>query len=194
VRTFPIRSDAFVEALGAAYRLGTMPGRLLAIAFAISTTELAALIRRHGWTARAEGLWAPGTTPAERAAQIRSADAARQVALYGSATGVADVKTLRSRGWTVTRERRGVRVGNKLCSFVEMRAMADRERRLIEAGRPSEIDAIRRAMEPLEKAAAKERQGARNDLNGTSAKVSQKSPARSADKLAFAGVSTSAPV
>jgi ParB/RepB/Spo0J family partition protein len=55
---------------------------------------------------------------------------------------------------------------------------------------PSEIDAIRRAVEPIEKAAAKERQGARTDLDATSAKISHKSPQRSADKIgAFAGVS-----
>ena len=41
---------------------------------------------------------------------------------------------------------------------------------------PSEIDAIRRAMEPAEKAAAKRRQGARTDLQETSGKVSQMSP------------------
>lgn len=55
---------------------------------------------------------------------------------------------------------------------------------------PSEIDAIRRALAPKEKAAAKQRQGKRLDLGGTSAKLSHKSKERSADKIgAFAGVS-----
>jgi ParB/RepB/Spo0J family partition protein len=54
---------------------------------------------------------------------------------------------------------------------------------------PSEIDAIRRALEPIEKAAAKKRQGQRTDLKTTSAKLSQKS-IRASDKIgAFAGVS-----
>jgi ParB/RepB/Spo0J family partition protein len=49
---------------------------------------------------------------------------------------------------------------------------------------PSEIDAIRRAMEPIEKAAAKERMSE----GGKGAKISQ--PSRSTDKIgAFAGVS-----
>lgn len=55
---------------------------------------------------------------------------------------------------------------------------------------PSEIDAIRRSLEPVERTAAKARQGTRTDLNATSAKVSQKSPDRAVDKIgAFAGVS-----
>ena len=55
---------------------------------------------------------------------------------------------------------------------------------------PSEIDAIRRMLEPVEKAAAKARQGTRADLEATSANVSQKSPDRAADRIgAFAGVS-----
>jgi ParB-like chromosome segregation protein Spo0J len=52
---------------------------------------------------------------------------------------------------------------------------------------PSEIDAIRRALEPIEKAAAKERQGSRNDLRETFPEVGEQ---RARDKLgAFAGVS-----
>ena len=53
---------------------------------------------------------------------------------------------------------------------------------------PSEIDAIRRAMEPVEKAAARERQRASPGRGKKGAKVSQ--PFRATDKLgAFAGVS-----
>ena len=46
-------------------------------------------------------------------------------------------------------------------------------------------------MEPIERAAARERQGTRNDLESTSGKLSQKSePVRVRDKIgAFAGVS-----
>jgi N6-adenosine-specific RNA methylase IME4 len=52
---------------------------------------------------------------------------------------------------------------------------------------PSEIDAIRRALEPIEKAAAKERQGSRNDLRETFPEVDEQ---RARDKVgAFAGVS-----
>jgi hypothetical protein len=49
---------------------------------------------------------------------------------------------------------------------------------------PSEIDAIRRALEPVERAAAKERMSD----GGKGAKVSQ--PSRATDKIgAFAGIS-----
>jgi ParB/RepB/Spo0J family partition protein len=52
---------------------------------------------------------------------------------------------------------------------------------------PSEIDAIRRALEPQEKAAAKERQGARNDIRESFPDVGEQ---RVRDKIgAFAGVS-----
>jgi ParB-like nuclease domain len=52
---------------------------------------------------------------------------------------------------------------------------------------PSEIDAIRRALEPIEKAAAKERQGSRNDLRETFPEVGEQ---RARDSVgAFAGVS-----
>jgi len=49
---------------------------------------------------------------------------------------------------------------------------------------------LRRTMESKEKAAAKERQGTRTNLDPTCAKVSHKSKERAADKIAaFAGVS-----
>jgi N6-adenosine-specific RNA methylase IME4 len=52
---------------------------------------------------------------------------------------------------------------------------------------PSEIEAIRRAMEPIEKASAKERQGARNDLRETFPEVREQ---RARDRIGtFAGVS-----
>jgi ParB/RepB/Spo0J family partition protein len=52
---------------------------------------------------------------------------------------------------------------------------------------PSEIDAIRRALEPVEKAAAKERQGTRNDLVESFHNVER---GKTRDKIgAFAGVS-----
>jgi hypothetical protein len=128
--TFPTRSPEMVEQLGRAYALGTMPARLLAIAFAISTTELSDLVRRHGWQARATGLWAAGKTPRERAAEIRAAEAARVVELYGDA--LDDVRLLRRRGFVVVREGQRCRVGNMLCSLAALRAKAARERRLAE--------------------------------------------------------------
>jgi hypothetical protein len=109
----PVRSPEMIEQLGRAYALGTMPARLLAVAFAISTTELSDLVRRHGWKARAEGLWAPGKTPSERAAGIRAAEAARDRELYGDA--VDDVRLLRRRGFVVVREGAGFMVGNQQC-------------------------------------------------------------------------------
>jgi ParB family chromosome partitioning protein len=52
---------------------------------------------------------------------------------------------------------------------------------------PSEIDAIRRALEPIEKAAAKERQGTRTDLRENFPEVVGR---RARDQIgAFAGVS-----
>jgi hypothetical protein len=53
---------------------------------------------------------------------------------------------------------------------------------------PTEIDAIRRALEPIEKAAAKARQGARNDLRENCPDVGKEDRAR--DRIAaFAGIS-----
>ncbi len=58
---------------------------------------------------------------------------------------------------------------------------------------PPEIDAIRRAMQPAEQAAAKERQGERTDRKGTSGQLSQKSADRTRDRPGlFAGVSAPA--
>jgi hypothetical protein len=131
--TFPTRSPEMIEQLRCAYALGTMPARLLAIAFAISTTELSVLIRRLGWQTRATGLWAPGKTPSERAAEIRAAEAARAFELYGDA--VDDVRLLRQRGFVVVREGQRCRVGNMLCSLAALRAKAARQRRLMEAQR-----------------------------------------------------------
>jgi hypothetical protein len=130
----PTRAPEFVEQLGRAYALGTA-ARPLATLFGITPSELVDIARRQGWQTRAEGLWAPGKTARERAAEIRAAEAARQVELYGCAGGVDDVRTLRRRGFTVTREGNRYRVGNALCSLAELRAKAARERRLMQADR-----------------------------------------------------------
>jgi hypothetical protein len=70
----------------------------------------------------------------EAAAEARvraiAEDAARQKALYGK--HVDDVRVLRNRGFTVTAEKRGAYlVGNRPCSGDELKAKADRERRLM---------------------------------------------------------------
>jgi hypothetical protein len=132
-RTFPVRSADFIEQLGRAFVLGT-PTRAIAIMFAITTTELRHLVRREVWAARSETL--SNTTPSERAAAARAADAAHQVELYGDAATVDDVRLLRRQGFVVHREGQRCRVGNTLCSLADLRAKAARERRLMEADRP----------------------------------------------------------
>jgi len=117
----------FVEQLGQAYAVGTS-SRALCVAFSISTPKLEALIRQHGWTPRTEGLWAPGKTAAERAAEVRAAKAARERELYADA--VDDVRLLRSRGYVVVREGERCRVGNQLVTLAALRAKAAGERRL----------------------------------------------------------------
>lgn len=72
---------------------------------------------------------------AERAALDRAADSARQRTLYGEA--VEDVAYLRQRGFVVTREGEGVRVGNRLVSLEEVPALAARERNVAGEGEPS---------------------------------------------------------
>ena len=76
-------------------------------------------------------MWVPGKTAAERAAEVRAAEAAHQASLYGAA--VDDVALLRRRGYVVTREQDKVLVGNKLCTFEQMQSRAARERRLMAA-------------------------------------------------------------
>jgi hypothetical protein len=73
-------------------------------------------------------------TFAQRAAQNAADEAARERDLYNASA--ADMKLLRSRGFSVVREGEGVRVDNARCSFTEMKSKAARERRLLEAGRP----------------------------------------------------------
>ena len=126
----PVRSPEFIEQVRAAWALGT-PSRPLAVMFGITSTELSDLVRRNGWKPRTEGLWAPGKTPVERAAEIREAEAARQVELYGDA--VDDVRLLRQRGFFVVREGNRFRIGNAVCSLADLRAKAARERRLADA-------------------------------------------------------------
>jgi hypothetical protein len=126
----PTRSPEFVEQLGRAYALGTA-ARPLATLFGITPSELVDIARRQGWQTRAEGLWAPGTTSRERAAEVRAAEAARERELYGDA--VDDVRLLRRRGFVVTREGHRCRVGNMLCTLAALRGKAARERRLSDA-------------------------------------------------------------
>jgi hypothetical protein len=58
----------------------------------------------------------------------KAADAERERDLYGA--NVADVMYLRRRGFVVTRAGAGYLVGNAQCTTQQMRAKADRERRL----------------------------------------------------------------
>jgi hypothetical protein len=124
--TFPARSPEMIEQIRRAYAR-SLPARTIGLLFGLPNGEIYALVRRHGWAARSE------MTPCERANAARAAEAAREIELYGSAGGVDDVRTLRRRGFTVTRDGHRYRVGNALCTFEEMRAKAARERRLIEA-------------------------------------------------------------
>jgi hypothetical protein len=125
---FPTRSPELVEQIRHAYAMGTMSTRILALMFSISKSELSALVRQHGWTARAAGLYAPGKFFRERAAEIRANEAARERELYNGSA--ADVRLLRQRGFVVVRAGAGFMVGNQRCTFAQLEAKAARERRL----------------------------------------------------------------
>jgi hypothetical protein len=64
-------------------------------------------------------------------AENRAAEEQAYRALYGNHR--ADVDLLRRRGFVVTREGEGFRVGNKVVTAAELIAVADRERRLVGA-------------------------------------------------------------
>lgn len=132
LRTFPVRPEEVLAQIREAYERGSMPARFVAAMFAISTNELYELVKRQRWKPRAQGLYAPEKTPLERAAEIRAAEAARQVALYGDA--VDDVRLLRRCGYVVVREGERYRVGNSLCTLAALRAKAAREHRLLDGG------------------------------------------------------------
>lgn len=65
---------------------------------------------------------------AESAADQRRAEEQRTAALYGG--NADDVTLLRRRGFVVTRHADGFLVGNQHCTAAELRAKAQRERRL----------------------------------------------------------------
>lgn len=58
----------------------------------------------------------------------RDDQARREAELYGDLLN--DVRYLRGRGWVITREAGGFRVGNTLCDATEVRAKAAREREM----------------------------------------------------------------
>jgi hypothetical protein len=128
---FPTRSPETLEQIRRAYELGCLTARTVARTFGLASGGLFALVRCHGWAARSEGLYAPGTTARDRAIAVRAAEAAREVELYGDA--IADVRLLGQRGFVVVREGARCRVGNSLCTIAEMRAKAGCERRVLEA-------------------------------------------------------------
>jgi hypothetical protein len=125
-----------LEQIRAAYENGAMPMRATAVLLGMAAEKIRSLARQHGWAARSETMYAPGVTPRERADAMRAADRDRQLALYGDAATVTDVRFLRQQGFIVHREGAGARVANVLCTLAALRAKAARERRLLEAGRP----------------------------------------------------------
>lgn len=92
--------------------------------FGCSDSFIVRIARKHRWAARVRAVpTKPRTAPDYRAEMD-----ARHRQLYGDVAG--DVDYLRQRGFVVTREKSGYRVGNALCDLTELRAKADRERRL----------------------------------------------------------------
>jgi hypothetical protein len=139
-----------IEQIRCAYERGAMPCRTVGVMFGLANGKIYALVKAHGWAARSE------MTPCERANAARSAEAARAIELYGDA--IEDVRLLRQRGFVVVREGERCRVGNTLCTLAALRAKAARERRLLEADRPSDrsikIGEISRELEKAETLAA----------------------------------------
>lgn len=81
-------------------------------------------------------------TPAQNRAREAEEIAARDKKNYGDA--LPDVQLLRRLGYTVSAERGGIRVGNKLLSLDEVKAMGARERGLVEAA--SSTGPVRKAV------------------------------------------------
>lgn len=109
--------------------------------FRSSDHELRVLANRHGWPMRGKSSKPKALTlkkpPRRTEAQIRQQNLdetqARETALYGS--DMADVRYLQHLGYIIDRHgislaSRGVRVGNKIITFAQLREMAERERRL----------------------------------------------------------------
>lgn len=115
----------------------------------MSYDALVAMATAEGWPPR--GLRAPRPnaqksrnyklvprprTEAQVREDRRAEEAARELELYGR--DVADVATLRRRGFGINREGDRIRFGNSLITFAELREKADRERRLEAAAKPPE--------------------------------------------------------
>lgn len=142
------RSADEIARIGAAYCARIESVDAICRRFKSSRDEVTTLARRHGWPLR-QGVkvigaqktrsYKPLTRPrseAEQRAERIADEAARELELYGR--HVADVATLRRRGFGINREGDLIRFGNSLITFAELREKADRERRLEAAARPPE--------------------------------------------------------
>ncbi len=109
--------------------------------FDMGQYELYTLIDRQGWPMRGGGskahklatlTKAPPRPRTSRQVLLdqRAEDSQRNAFLYGDLLG--DVTLLRNRGFVVNRDPagRGIVVGNMICTADDVRAKADRERRL----------------------------------------------------------------
>lgn len=140
---FAERSPAEIARIHRAYIDNELPLKEICRRFNMTDHELTVIRDREGWKARGQSR-KPRISSHRRVlpkrrteAQARAdnlADAqARDVSLYGK--DLADVRYLRWRGFVIDRHdihptSQGVRVGNQIVTFAQLREKADRERRL----------------------------------------------------------------
>ena len=87
-------------------------------------------------------------TQGEILLERRAEEEARNLELYGADLG--DVQYLRRKGFTINREGAGLRIGNQLTDFAELRRKAARERRLDAVNMPPAVlEAKRKGGKPL---------------------------------------------
>lgn len=144
-------SAEVIERIGKAYCDREISIADICRRFNTSPTDVVQFARLYGWPQRGRGSKPkhrsilktrqprPYRGAAEWAADQRAEEEKRQANLYG--LQVDDVALLRRRGYGVTREGAGVRIGNQLCTFAQLREKADRERRLEAAARPVDTPA-----------------------------------------------------
>lgn len=140
------RPPELIAAVKAAYIANDSSVAHIAKHFGIPASEFYSIRDRLGWPLRGQARKHKGfksaikgrkkRTPRQIVLDQRAEGDARELALYGDC--VADVRLLRNRRFTVTREGDGFRVGNQRCTFAELREKAARERRLEAAARPVE--------------------------------------------------------
>ena len=137
-KQYPERTADELRQMSDAYTANVLTVKAICRQYGVSKGEFDRLRVLHKWKGRSQGGKPASYKPpkrkgiyrgaAERAADQRALDEARERELYGAL--IDDANLLRRRGFDVYRERDGFRVGNKLCTSAELHEKAERDRRL----------------------------------------------------------------